>query len=200
MIRIPIQWPYILLTGLVASALSCTPSSPSSSTGDEELEPLRVLHVYGDEEDTPLSRVSLGAANVAGFLAIADGPPSRVLLFDPDGNPIPIGGSGLGPAEYQHVSALGFLGDSLWITDARMSKALYFDLDGNHLGTERIVTRPQTVPARAPTHSIRRTAAGSVLMARRAGAREARSPPRVRIPATAPNTDGSRGLVVWNMS
>jgi hypothetical protein len=91
---------------------------------------------------------------------IADGPPARVLLFRPDGKVVWVGGVGGGPSEYAYVDDVGFVGDTLWVTDARSSKAVFFDMEGRPLRTQRIALDPRN-PFERQTGPIRPLADGA---------------------------------------
>jgi len=122
----------------------CSPDK--SPVFDPDSWYLEIQETFGDEEKAPLSHVLSIAVHPDGYVAVADFRPARVHLFRPDGGVQAIGGNGLGPAEYNFVTGVGFHGDTLWVTDAGFLKAIFFDLDGDHLDTERVLTdRPAEV-------------------------------------------------------
>jgi len=134
------QWSFAMLGVVLFSTLSCGPGDLSDGQG-ADLD-LPVLETFGNERDFPLSHVYAVSVHKSGAVAVADGMPFRVLLFRPGDSAIQVGREGLGPAEYRFVTDLGFKGDSLWVTDLMMSKAIFFDLNGKHLRTERVISRP----------------------------------------------------------
>lgn len=64
---------------------------------------------------------------------------SSILVHGPDGQRLArIGGEGEGPGEFRGLGAIGFLGDTLWAFDYRLSRASYFTPDGELIRTVRI--------------------------------------------------------------
>jgi hypothetical protein len=127
---------------LLAGVLGCADPPKLASGGDPWT--LEIQQTYGDESETPLSHVYLVAAHPNGAVAVADGPPGRVLLFHSDGRKVPIGRPGSGPDEYGEPTGIGFIGDTLWVTDGGISKAMFFDVEGNLLSTERVAIDPRS--------------------------------------------------------
>ena len=156
------RWIPVLALAPCVVGGGCSSSGPEAP-GSVQAGELVVEQRFGGEA-FPLTRVYLIAAGPGGFFALADGPPARVVLVPPDGTAIPIGASGLGPSEYGYVNQIGFAGDSLWVTDARRSKAMFFDLDGEFLGSVRI-SIPSEGQFSRPAGPIRPLADGSWLAA-----------------------------------
>lgn len=116
---------------------------------------------FGDA-NVPLAHVFQVAVGPGGVIAEADGPPERVLLVRPDGSAVRIGSRGQGPGEYLDVSGLGFAGDTLWLTDARQSRALLFDSAGGLLRSASVPRAPGGSNG-TPPGPIRRLPDGSWL-------------------------------------
>lgn len=122
------------------------PESEPASQG--QIWTLEIQDRFGGEA-LPLTRVYLAAFGPDGLVALADGPPTRVLLLKSGQPPILIGGQGAGPSEYGYVNELGFAGDTLWLTDARSAKAAFYDLEGRFVRSARVSLRSEGPRGRA---------------------------------------------------
>ncbi|MFW6202350.1 MAG: 6-bladed beta-propeller [Gemmatimonadota bacterium] len=81
-----------------------------------------------------------------GHLRVVEAMESTVFVFDSAGRFLGRRGrGGRGPGEFESPGAIGTLDDSVWVSDSRLRRVSWFDLDGNHLHT-----RPWSSPARAP--------------------------------------------------
>jgi hypothetical protein len=76
----------------------------------------------------PLADVSIGPRGEIAFIQSQD---RRILIYDTTGRRIRvIGRAGEGPGEFQFLSKLGWLGDSLWAWDAGQARLTIFSMTG----------------------------------------------------------------------
>ncbi len=66
----------------------------------------------------------------AGRLAWTDGRPGQFLVRDAHGTTRTVGRRGAGPGEFERVSLLGWLGDTLWASDGRLPRVQLFSDTG----------------------------------------------------------------------
>lgn len=87
--------------------------------------------------DGPDALVPVGPVALAhdGVLWAAQSQDGEVIGVGPDGALLHrVGGLGEGPGEFAMVSLLGWVGDSLWVTDNRNRRATYYGPDGSERG------------------------------------------------------------------
>jgi hypothetical protein len=89
--------------------------------------------------------VSLGVG-ADGRLAWTDGRPGQALVRDVSGRVRVIGRSGAGPGEFARITALGWLGDTLWVHDASNSRVQFFADSGTYLTGVRLPARVGWAP------------------------------------------------------
>lgn len=75
---------------------------------------------------------------------VAQRPLSRISVFEvPSGRLVrTIGRNGAGPGEFQGLASLGWRRDTLYAADGTLQRLALFSPEGEHLRTERIVSRP----------------------------------------------------------
>jgi hypothetical protein len=85
-------------------------------------------------EAAGLSRLTAIAVSNEGVLAVAQDQDGQVRLFDRQGRPVArLGRMGEGPEEFRSVRPLGWVGDTLWVTDYRLFRISFFDSRGNFI-------------------------------------------------------------------
>jgi 6-bladed beta-propeller len=94
-----------------------------------------------DENGQPtFTRVLAVLSAMDGTVIIADAANREIHTFESDGTySHSIGRDGRGPGEFERLSAVGLLGDTLWVIDGRERRTSLFSLDGAHLATIRTV-------------------------------------------------------------
>lgn len=108
--------------------------------GPSEIEPwsldgptLRIGSM--DEGPEALTAVRDLAVGPSGNIFVLLPQDHQVRVFDPSGRFIrEIGREGRGPGELQRPTALGFLGDTLWVHDPGLGRRSRYTLDGQALG------------------------------------------------------------------
>lgn len=86
----------------------------------------------------PLTTISAVVTDGAGRIFVGQPIEHDVAVFSPEGQPMTrIGRRGRGPGEFEGVSAMGWLGDTLWVSDQRQARTSLFDRDGSLLTTFR---------------------------------------------------------------
>lgn len=79
-------------------------------------------------------------ARVGDRLVVGDG--TRVHLVPLDGDaPVSVGGEGEGPGEYRAIAAVGVLGDTILVYDARVMRLSRLSADGAYLASRQITPR-----------------------------------------------------------
>jgi len=152
-----------MLAAATATVSGCGRTGPGARSDAPRLDLVIERRIGG--EDMALSHVFRLAVGPKGFIAEVDGPPTRVLLIGPDGTSVASGSRGDGPSEYRSVTGLGFAGDTLWVADARSSRALFFELSGAFLGSGR-VSAPAAAEGGSTAGPIGRLEDGSWLASR----------------------------------
>jgi hypothetical protein len=132
----------LLLLGLALAG--CAESSPGDSGGDLAVVRLGDPAVrFGSLDDPASSLVPVDylALGPDGSVWAAQGQDGQVLLLSPDGTPRRrIGGLGEGPEEFGGIQGMGWIGDSLWVTDNRNDRVSFIDLGGEIIGS---IPRPR---------------------------------------------------------
>lgn len=96
--------------------------------------------------DYVLGRVTGIAPLPSGDVAVLSWDDKKILLFDSAGRLVrSIGRQGAGPGEFTSPSALGRIGDTLWVWDRTLARITLISARG---------TLVRTVPAREPGHAV----------------------------------------------
>lgn len=107
------------------------------------------LEIPGDHPRYFLTRVFDIEIDQWDRIYVGEEQEATILLFDTSGELIRhIGRRGYGPGEFQSPENMGWLGDTLWVTDAGLLRVTFFDTTGSVLGSTRIST-PAVPPLRA---------------------------------------------------
>jgi hypothetical protein len=97
--------------------------------------------------DEPASSFGLIADVTVGNddrLYVLDRQARTVCVFGGDGTPVlRVGAHGRGPGEFETPASLGFLADTLWVTDMALGRVTFFDRGGTVLGTLRLQYLPE---------------------------------------------------------
>lgn len=114
-----------------------TASCQDASQVTSDVPALRLVEDlrYPPSATEPLSNVRQIAPAGDGSILVIDGQTPSVLLFDDEGAVAStIGREGDGPGEFQGLSHAGALGDTVWASDALLSRLSLFERDGSPLG------------------------------------------------------------------
>jgi hypothetical protein len=117
-----------------------------------------------------LSDVSDIKALRSGQIYVGQKQEARISVFDSQGEFLRhIGRRGYGPGEFQHLKSMGWLADTLWVTDDGLLRVSFFDTAGSLLRTARI-SGPAVLPGlpSAPDYFL---ADGSVAVELHVGSR-----------------------------
>jgi len=129
------------------------------------------LRISGETSRYLLSNIFEVEIGPRGEIYVGDESEARVLVFDSTGRLLRrIGGRGYGPGEFQRPAGMGWVGDTLWVTDADQLRVSYFDAAGTHIETARI--SGPAVPPGLPTAPDCFLADGSVAVELRVGSRQ----------------------------
>jgi hypothetical protein len=131
---------------LVAISLAgCSETSPGSLDGEVPVLDLREPAVrFGSLDDPESSLVPVSHLALApdGSVWAAQGQDGQLLVVAQDGTPLSrVGGLGEGPGEFGGIQGLGWVGDTLWVTDNRNDRVTFVDGDGRLIGS---MPRPRT--------------------------------------------------------
>lgn len=87
----------------------------------------------------PLTRIRQITVDEGGSVYVLDSQSPGIEVFDPDG-PYrgSIGRSGGGPGEFRSLGWMGWVGDSLWVTDPASDRASFFTADGSLIRDEPV--------------------------------------------------------------
>ncbi len=127
----------------LASSIACARDAASSRSGAAPTDTLdaRLAVAIGQEsgEDAQiLARVFSGFRNARG-LVVANGTPSEIRIYDTSGTLVQrIGRPGGGPGEFQHLTWITALGDSIAALDALALRISIFDASGRFARAIRI--------------------------------------------------------------
>jgi len=115
-----------LLFGLPVTPLAA--QAPARWTLSAELR-------IGEDGDIAWSRIAHVAPAPDGGVVVAEAMPPMVYRFDARGTLLHrVGRQGAGPGEYQMIGGVGFVGDTLWVSDARQRRIVLFDAAGRPAG------------------------------------------------------------------
>lgn len=118
-----------------------------------------------DDPDQSLTRVSGVATSPSGNVFVTQPQDRLIRVFDSDGRATRvIGRAGEGPGEFSDlISHIGFLEDTLWVSDGRLQRVSFFDKAGKFLRSEP--TRSPAIDGiYSPTAPMRMLADGTGLV------------------------------------
>ena len=118
--------------------LALSTASAAVSAQDEP-QPWQVVRgVTIGAAGTPITAIPAAIADTEGRLFVAQPITHDVAVFGPGGQLLyRIGRRGRGPGEFERISTLGWLADTLWVMDRRQGRTTLFDRRGNVLATLR---------------------------------------------------------------
>jgi hypothetical protein len=131
------------LAVLSVSATACGDATDQARADDSQPparwtleQDLRIGSLDGEDALSQVGRVVLGPD---GRIVISLSQERRVVVFAPDGARVDsVGRAGEGPGEFLALSYLDFVGDTLWVYDARQGRLSFFDVAGEHVGDQRV--------------------------------------------------------------
>ena len=113
------------------AVLGQTPERPEQCS-------LNLEQVYSTTgpRDSLLAYVSMMAISHQGEVYVMDEDPPRVFVYGQSGQLVrQFGGEGDGPGEFRFPRAMGFLSDTLWVSDAIHRRTTLFDSNGTVVAT-----------------------------------------------------------------
>lgn len=112
-------------------------------------------------ESLELTEVAAMVVGRDGTMFVAQGQDRQVLVIASDGRVLQrLGRRGQGPGEFEGVSRLGLLGDTLWVNDRRQGRFTLFSQAGVLLST---FPTPSHMSGRSPVHASVLLQEGQVL-------------------------------------
>ncbi len=133
----PIPWLVVALFGPTLLLLAaCGGDRTTSSAPDRRRLATEPAVRIGSLDDTAQALVNVNtlAVGPGGRVWVAQPPDGQVRVFDARGQLVRrVGRRGDGPGEFAGVSAMGFLGDTLWVADNRARRFSLFDTAGTFL-------------------------------------------------------------------
>ena len=142
----------VMMMALSVSALpfllaSCDGAGAASPPAPPALEATLELRIGSvDDPGTLLTRVSSMAVHQEQIYS-SHRQESAILVHGPDGERLArIGRDGEGPGEFRGLWSIGFLGDTLWAFDMRLSRVSYFTPGGELLRSVTIPVRMRGSP------------------------------------------------------
>lgn len=135
----------------VSLTTACSPDAESTNDPFEETRTITLStpDVRVGSLDGPDALVPVGALVLAvdGSIRAGQGQDGTVLAVGADGSRrFVAGGLGEGPGEFASISGLGWVGDTLWVSDNRSRRVTLLDDAGEMLGT---LPYPTVTPAGA---------------------------------------------------
>lgn len=126
--RRPACGAFVQIPLLLASLLAPLPSAGQEAPPAHHLQCIVTIPGAGNGGAHFLTGVVTVIESVEGTLVVHDrNPEPSLLAFDAEGRFLyRIGREGRGPAEYLMIDALGFLGDTLWVTDPRQRRVTWY--------------------------------------------------------------------------
>jgi hypothetical protein len=100
--------------------LALSPAAALIAQTPKALPVTRELSIAPDVAD--LSAIGSIAVSPRGDILVGQMDDNLIKVFAPNGAVSTIGGKGSGPGEFQRVTRIGFLGDSLWALDPGLSR------------------------------------------------------------------------------
>jgi hypothetical protein len=136
------------LAVLAGAALWLVSPSVAAQEAPRTLQLTEIARVSAEDEN--LSRLGGAALGPRGILAIGQPQDRSVILFDSLGRRIvAFGRKGGGPGEFESISRLGWLGDSLWIYDRTNRRVTLASANGKLLRAWPLTSTP-ALPAGDP--------------------------------------------------
>lgn len=131
------------LVVLSVTSLACGDTTDQAGTGESQPparwtleQDLRIGSLDGEDALSQVGRIALGPD---GRIFVSLSQERRVVVFTPDGARAgSVGREGEGPGEFLAPSYLDFVGDTLWVYDARLGRISFFDAVGEHVGDQRV--------------------------------------------------------------
>ena len=134
----------VVLVLLAVTLAGCAESSSPASGGALSVVTLDDPAVrFGSLDDPASSLVPVDHLALApdGSVWAAQGQDGEILILAPDGTPRRrAGGLGEGPEEFGGIQGMGWVGDSIWVTDNRNDRVAFLDSDGDFVGS---IPRPR---------------------------------------------------------
>jgi len=131
----------------VLLATACAPDGDDRNVGARLIPRVAVedLRIDGHASDlVPIGDLAVGPD---GAIAITQSQDNNVRVFAPDGTlHATVGRAGSGPGEFQFISRVGWLGDTLWVVDPAQQRISFF---GPDLAFVRSIQTPVARPAPA---------------------------------------------------
>ena len=119
-----------------ASLVALLVLGPTTSASAQTPKPLTVTRdLLIAPEEADLSPVGSAAVSPRGHILIGQMDDNLIKVFAPNGAVSTIGGKGSGPGEFQRVTRIGFIGDSLWALDPSLSRINIYGPDFKYLRT-----------------------------------------------------------------
>jgi hypothetical protein len=119
-----------------ASLVALLVLGPTTSASAQAPKPLTVTRdLLIAPEVADLSPVGSAAVSPRGHILIGQMDDNLIKVFAPNGAVSTIGGKGSGPGEFQRVTRIGFIGDSLWALDPSLSRINIYGPDFKYLRT-----------------------------------------------------------------
>jgi len=114
-----------------------------------------------DDPDLGFSRISGVDVDEDGLTYVLESQEREIRVFDRDGRRVrTIGRQGSGPGEFGSPNRFGIIGDTVWVTDTRLSRLTLFTLEGDVLSTVEsmgaVVDAPEGVTIRVRPNRMRR--------------------------------------------
>ena len=135
---------------LIALTLGCDDTGRGRSA-DAAVQPwqleLRARIGSVDDPDLGLTRVTQVAFGPRDRLFIAQSTEHEVRAYDLDGGLLHrIGGDGEGPGEFRTIAAIGWMHDTLFVTDGALRRFSVFDADGRYIQSFQWTSVAEGVP------------------------------------------------------
>lgn len=96
--------------------------------------------------DSGAGRFGHVAEGPGGRLAWTDGRGTEFLLRDPQGKVRTVGRRGEGPGEFQRIGLIGWLGDTVWVSDGRVPRVTLFSDTGRLLRVSTATPQVSWIP------------------------------------------------------
>ena len=122
--------------------------APLSITKAQRSPPMRPLieELRIDGKSHEWTRIGIVRVSPSGPILVGENRGTSIRVFSPSGQLVrSLGRRGQGPGEFQEVTTLGVLGDTIWAGDHTAARLTFFDLPGNVLGTTRMDSGPVLV-------------------------------------------------------
>jgi hypothetical protein len=120
-------------SAVLLTFLALTHVTASVAQAPKPLTVTRDLLIAPDVAD--LSAIGSVAVSPRGHILIGQIDDNLIKVFAPNGAVSTIGGKGSGPGEFQRVTRIGFVGDSLWALDPSLSRINIYGPDFKYVRT-----------------------------------------------------------------